>query len=391
GRCPSPVHGFTYAPRSDRPKGCLYPGCTADPIRLTQDASLFAPTIRMQDELHLLRDSLGSVDSHYEALLDTLQDRYSNQAKIIASSATLAGYDVQVGALYRRAGRIFPVPGPRAGRSFWFANSAQLGRRYVGVAPRGVTLEYANDQLTETLQRAVRRALTEPDALSRETGLERDVLDELVNFYGVDVVYGSTLKDVEAAARSFEAQITLSPVNSATLTGRTPLEEVRLTLQRLIRPEPAFDERLHLIAASSMLSHGVDIDRLNVMVMLGLPLSTSEFIQTTARIGRTYPGLVFVLHKIGRERDAAAFRIFPSFVENMDRLVEPIPITARSRRILELTYPGLEQARVYGIYEPDALARGLRPLTIPTRLRQAFAQLGLTEQRELRELVEMLF
>ena len=30
----------------------------------------------MQDELHLLRDSLGAVDSHYEALLDELQPRF---------------------------------------------------------------------------------------------------------------------------------------------------------------------------------------------------------------------------------------------------------------------------------------------------------------------------
>ena len=56
-----------------------------------------------------------------------------------------------------------------------------------------------------------------------------------------------------------------------------------------------------------MLSHGVDINRLNVMVMLGLPLATAEFIQTTSRVGRTYPGLVIVLHKIGRERALKAY------------------------------------------------------------------------------------
>ena len=63
-----------------------------------------------------------------------------------------------------------------------------------------------------------------------------------------------------------------------------------------------------------MLSHGVDISRLNVMMMLGLPLTTAEFIQTSARVGRSRPGLVHVLHKIGRERDAETFRHFTSFV-----------------------------------------------------------------------------
>ena len=73
-----------------------------------------------------------------------------------------------------------------------------------------------------------------------------------------------------------------------------------------------------------MLSHGVDIDRLNVMVMLGLPLATAEFIQTTARIGRRYPGLVLVLHRMGVERDAIVVRTFDIYVRQGDRLIEPV-------------------------------------------------------------------
>jgi hypothetical protein len=344
----------------------------------------------MQDELHLLRDSLGSVDSHYEALLDDLQRHWGSEPKLIASSATLAGHDEQIRALYRREGRTFPLPGPRASHSFWSKDSERLARRYVGLAPRGVTLEYANDQLVETLQRAVRRAVDDPDGISQEAGIPTHALADLISIYGVDVVYGSTLKDVEAAARSFESQIPIPRLNSVTLTGRTPIEDVRAALHRLKNPEPEFDDRIHLIAASSMLSHGVDIDRLNVMVMLGLPLSTAEFIQTTARVGRTHPGIVFVLHKIGRERDAAVFRIFPSFIEHMERLIDPVPITSKSRRVLELTFAGLEQARIYGIHEPAAVSRGLRQLTRPGSVRRAFAQLPVPESQEFQELIEML-
>lgn len=390
GRCPLPGHGFTYAPRSKTPTGCLYPDCNAQPRPLVQDASLYPPTIRMQDELHLLRDSLGSVDAHYEALLDALQRHWGSEPKVIASSATLAGHDEQVRALYRREGRTFPLPGPRASHSFWSKESTRLARRYVGLAPRGVTLEYANDQLVETLQRTVRRAVDDPDGVAHEAGVPRDAVPELVSYYGVDVVYGSTLKDVEAAARSFESQIPIPRLNPVTLTGRTPLEDVRVALRRLKNPESDFDDRIHLVAASSMLSHGVDIDRLNVMIMLGLPLSTAEFIQTTARVGRTYPGIVLVLHKITRERDAAVFRIFPSFIEHMDRLIDPVPITSKSRRVLELTFAGLEQARIYGIHEPAAVSRGLRPLTKPAPVRRAFAQLPVPESREFQDMVEML-
>ena len=391
GRCSVQRHGFTYAPRSGSRGGCLFPGCNAAPDPLGQDPSLYAPTIRMQDELHLLRDSLGAVDSHYEALLDALQDHHGSTPKIIASSATLAGHDDQVAALYRREGRTFPRPGPTAGRSFWSCDTQALARRFAGLAPRGVTLEYATDQLTESLQRVTRKAVEYPAGVAAATGIDVANVPELVLNYGVDVVYGSNLKDVEAVARSFDTQIQLErPVNAATLTGRTPLEEVRTTLARLVDPEPDFYDRIHLVAASSMLSHGVDVDRLNVLVMLGLPLATAEFIQTTSRVGRTHAGLVIVLHKIGRERDAAVYRTFPSFVTHADRLIDPVPITARSRRVLELTFAGLVQARMYGIHEPAALAAGLRQLTKPAPVRRAFTQLPVPEPSELQALTDML-
>jgi hypothetical protein len=245
--------------------------------------------------------------------------------------------------------------------------------------------------LTESLQRVTRRAVDDPAAVAAATGIDVAVIPLLVDNYGVDVVYGSNLKDVEAVARSFDTQIQLDrPVNAATLTGRTPLDEVRTTLARLVDPEPDFYDRVHLVAASSMLSHGVDVNRLNVMVMLGLPLATAEFIQTTSRVGRTYPGLVIVLHKIGRERDAAVYRTFPSFVGHADRLIDPVPITAKSRRVLELTFAGLVQARLYGIHEPAAIAAGLRQLTQPAPVRRAFARLPVLEPDELRALVDML-
>jgi Helicase conserved C-terminal domain len=391
GRCTVHSHGYTYAPRSRTPAGCLFPNCSAPAGLLGQAATLYAPTIRMQDELHLLRDSLGAVDAHYESLLDELQRRYAPPPKIIASSATLAGHDEQVAALYRRDGRTFPRPGPRVGHSLWSRDTDELARRFAGLAPRGVTLEYATDQLTEALQRVTRRAVEDPAAVAAEISVDPRVIPALVSAYGVDVVYGSNLKDVEAAARSFETQIQLDPpVNPATLTGRTPLDEVRTTLARLTTPEENFYDRVHLVAASSMLSHGVDINRLNVMVMLGLPLATAEFIQTTSRVGRTHPGLVIVLHKIGRERDAAVYRTFPSFVAHADRLIDPVPITAKSRRVLELTFAGLEQGLIYGIHEPAAIAAGLRQLTKPGAVRRAFGRLPVLEAAEVDTMIDML-
>jgi hypothetical protein len=391
GECPEEGHGFTYMRRGKSPYGCLFPECSAKPNNLPQSKELFAPTIRLQDELHLLRDALGAVDSHYEALLDHLQGSHGTRSKVLASSATLHGFEQQASALYQRTGRVFPQPGPYTARSFWRVDSQRLMRVFSGVAPRGVTIEFASDRTTEALQRAIREALDHPSVVARQAGVSLESIDSLVCYYGVDVIYGSTIRDVEAASRSFDVQIRLDPLHHIRLTGHTPFEEVIGALDRLATDcERPFAERLHLIAASSMLSHGVDVERLNVMVMLGLPLSTAEFIQTTSRVGRRYPALVMVLHKISRERDASVFRSFRPFIQHADRLIDPVPITRRSRRVLDQTFAGLFQGRLLGIHEERALQAGLKPLTTLASIRRAFQRLSILESAERDAMIEML-
>lgn len=354
GKCPVEGHGFTYAGRQKRPTGCLVPGCTKTPAPLPISDELFGMSLRLQDELHLLKDSLGAVDSHYEALLDHLQSELTGtSAKVLGSSATLAGFEKQVDVLYRRKGRVFPALGPSATDGFWSSESSELARRFIALAPRAATVEFAVDTTVTVLQRSVRRLLSEPDVLCAELGVPTNFAAELLSLYGVDVIYGNTLRDLDATVRSFETQIEVEgALNEASLTGRTQFEDVFRILERLESPEEKFEERIHLVAASAMMSHGVDIDRLNVMVMIGVPLTTAEFIQTTARVGRRYPGLVIVFPKIARERDASVYRSFEHFVRQGDRFVEPVPITRRSRRVLAKTIPGFAMARILHIHEP---------------------------------------
>lgn len=368
GLCSEAGHGYTYAIRTKRPNGCLVPGCMGHVQPLPMASERFGPTFRLQDELHLLKDSLGAVDSHYEALYDALQMQLGGGTpKILASSATLEGYQRQVEILYRRAARVFPVPGPSIQEGFWSAESDSLMRHYCAIAPRGVTLEYTVDRLLSELQGCVRRLTSDPEGTCREIGIDPTFAPQLASLYGTNIVYGNTIRDLDAVGRSIETQVQVQgPVNTATLTGRTDFEAVRQTLQRLEHPEAEFAGRLHVITASSMMSHGVDIDRLNVMVMLGLPLTTAEFIQATARVGRTWPGLVIVVPKIARERDAGMYRCFLQFVTQGDRLIEPIPITRRSRRVLERTIAGLALARILMLHEPTAPAS----LTTVARLRE---------------------
>ena len=373
GTCSVAGHGHVYAPRSGRPQGCLVPGCRGRKAPLPQDQGLYGPTFRLQDELHLLRDSLGAIDSQYEALLDHLEENLTGaRPKILASSATLAGYERQIDVLYRRPARVFPQPSPEPGKGFWSSDTSDLMRRYVAIAPRGVTIEHAIDRIITVLQECIRELEDDPEQVCSQLGIAPELATQLVSLYGTDVIYGNTLRDLDAVERSIDGQQVRvrGRLNVSALTGRTEFSEVRKALSRLESPEPEFSDRIHVVTASSMMSHGVDIDRLNVMVMIGLPLGTAEFIQTTARVGRTWPGLVFVMHKIGRERDAGVFRTFDKYVQHGDRFVEPIPITRRSRRVLEHTLPGLVHSRLLHVHEPSA---GRALTTIP-QLRSYRAQ-----------------
>lgn len=397
GICSRPGHGYTYAKRRNQSTGCLVPGCQADvkPIK-TDDRRGFAPTFRLQDELHLLRDSLGAVDSHYESLMDSLADQLAGvRPKIIASSATLTGYERQVDVLYQRPGRVFPVPGPSAADSFWSRETKQLLRRFVAVWPRGVTLEWVSDRTLTILQQSVRRLLTEPRTVCGDAGIDVEHAQFLLDIYGTNVIYGNTVRDVEAAVRSTGTQVPVTPLKTVTLTGQAQFDEVRDALDHLEHPEADFNDRIHLVAASSMMSHGVDINRLNTMSVLGVPLTTAEFIQATARVGRTYPGLVHVIHKIGRERDATVFSHFEPFVRQGDRFVEPIPVTRSSRRVLELTTSAAIEARRLFIHEPrspgqrlttvDLLRKYVRDADIhqDEEARAVAAALGIPEANHL--------
>ncbi|WP_198585789.1 MULTISPECIES: helicase-related protein [Sphingomonas] len=358
GFCPRPGHGHTYATRANRPHGCLVPGCTSPRGPLPMAKNRYGVGFRLQDELHLLRDSLGAVDAHYEALYDDLQQRLSGRRpKILASSATLSGYERQSDVLYGRTARVFPHPEPKVGEGFWSGKGEQSMRRYLAVAPRGQTIEYALDRMIVSLQRAIRELAADPEKSAADIGVDPKHIDWLISFYGTDVVYGNTLRDLDAVVRSGETQWEDVPPprpRVASLTGRTVFTDVSGMLDELEQPAADFADRTHVVVGSSMMSHGVDIDRLNVMVMLGLPLTTAEFIQATARVGRTWPSLVFVVHKIGRERDASVYRTFRQFVDQGDRFVEPIPITNSSRRVLERTLAGLAFGRVLMMHEPEA-------------------------------------
>ena len=89
---------------------------------------------------------------------------------------------------------------------------------------------------------------------------------------------------------------------------------------------------LDVILATNMISAGIDINRLGLMVMMGQPQSTSEYIQATSRIGRQFPGLVVDVFNSNRSRDRSHYESFVAYHSALYRQVESTSVTPFSPR-----------------------------------------------------------
>jgi hypothetical protein len=79
-----------------------------------------------------------------------------------------------------------------------------------------------------------------------------------------------------------------------------------------------------------MLQVGVDVQRLGLMLVVGQPKNTAEYIQASSRVGRDAsdrPGLVVSLGNWARPRDLAHFEQFRHYHETFYAQVEALSVT----------------------------------------------------------------
>jgi hypothetical protein len=92
-----------------------------------------------------------------------------------------------------------------------------------------------------------------------------------------------------------------------------------------------------------MISVGLDITRLGLMVVLGQPKMTAEYIQATSRVGRddNKPGLVVTLLNVHKARDRSHYERFETYHASFYRAVEATSVTPFSPRAIDRGLPAV--------------------------------------------------
>ncbi len=346
GRCAK--HGY-YAAK------CCQKDCTdARHLRRGPPPGLSGPTLFVQDELHLLKEGLGTFDGHYETFLQTLLESHGQNApvKILASSATIEAFDRQVLHLYGRQARVFPGLGPTLGESFYARTLDKPQRLFVGVLPHNKTIfnavlelfQYYHEEI-ETLLRLPAAAPSPFDGKTRPATAD---WGRLLDPYVTSLGYFSATRELSSLRTDLDAAVSVDlqhagfhPLRLAELSGSTSTDSVTKILELLELAHPGDVAPPNAILATSMISHGVDIDRLNCIIFYGMPKQNAEYIQSSSRVGRSHVGIVFTCLKPARERDRSHFAYFTKYHEFLGQLIEPVAINRWSKFSMQRTIPGL--------------------------------------------------
>lgn len=346
-----------------------------------------APALVIQDELHLLRESFGTFASHYEGFVQMVQNRTSGgkKYKIIAATATIEKYENHIQQLYNKRPRRFPVAGYELGNSFYAQEKDYLGRLFVGVMPHNKTHLTATQELIKTFHMVIQDIKNDPEIINKlglVTIKTKDDLEQFLVDYETSLVYVNSKDAGSSISRMIESsQINgylsvngYHPIQPVELTGDSTFAKIRNTLNILEYPPAEREKQIDSVIATSLISHGVDVERLNFMIFHGMPAHVAEYIQSSSRVGRTHVGINFMCFSPGRERDIGYFNYFSKFNEFSDRLVEPVPINRWSKFSVQKTLPGLFMGLVLQYYQPRIRHKISRNLWFSDGLREALSK-----------------
>lgn len=315
------------------------------------------PELIVQDELHLISGPLGTLAGLYETAVDMLCEEDGRRPKVIASTATIRRATEQVTALFDREMHQFPPPGLDARDSYFAVEAApeQRGNRlYVGVmAP-------ATSQTT-TMVRTYAQLMATVEAADVPDEVKDPYWTLLGYFNSLRVLGGARMQvqdDVADRLKLLLGEETSRDLEPIEMTSRIESAQIPEYLARMETSlTSGSGDVLDVVLATNMISVGVDVDRLGLMVVMGQPQATAEYIQATSRVGRRHPGLVAVVYNAARSRDRSHYESFQAYHGALYRQVESTSVTpfasrARDRglhavfvALCRMTIPGLEDNR----------------------------------------------
>lgn len=299
------------------------------------------PDLIIQDELHLVSGPLGTISGLYEAAVDKLCESSDGvRPKVIASTATIRNAGRQVKNLFDREVVQFPAPYIDSRDSF-FAKELQgdeaknKSRRYVGLFASGKTTQSIMIKSVGTLQQG-----------AYEIPAENSLKDP----YWTTVGYFCSLRDLGGAivrvqddVRNLINSLGNRPGARRGARPQKPPEELtsRIDEQELVSTRARLgytmdnDNSIGSVLCSNMISVGLDIPRLSLMFILGQPKTTAEYIQASSRVGRKFPGLVFMLYNPTRSRDRSFYEHFQRYHGSFYAEVEATSVTPYASRARE--------------------------------------------------------
>lgn len=107
---------------------------------------------------------------------------------------------------------------------------------------------------------------------------------------------------------------------------------------------------IQIAPATNMISVGVDIPRLNTMIINGQPKTTAEYIQASSRVGRDDLGVVFTFLAPTKNRDRSHYEQFKAFHQAYYYFVESSSVTPYSVPALEKVIPTVLIALTRSLY-----------------------------------------
>ena len=305
------------------------------------------PDLIIQDELHLLNGPLGSIVGLFELMVELLCSRDGRSPKIIASTATTRNTAQQIKNLYgNREVNIFPAPGLTHDDSYFSVTTNSNRRRHVGLMPTGKT------QLNTQVKLLPNLLFTRALIYARQP--ETDKLNPywtIVSYYNslrtVGRIYNKVGDEILSELRRLHKYYSMPTTcdfnhwglvyRTSELTSRVDSTKIRQTLAHLEQKLELHNQdngqikvgnnTVDLVLASNMFSVGIDIKRLNVMLMNGQPKNSAEYIQASSRVAREHDGLVVNLLDANVAREKSYFENYTTFHQAYYQYVEPLTVT----------------------------------------------------------------